>query len=177
MQQITKFKADDGAEFNTEPACVEYEALCAEVAEVMGTLPAKPDDDGCNFSNGHGYLRHDKATLLRARVSILKIAQRFASSPPWFQQTIDDPDGRHPSWAGRLIDECCPRPVGAAWYRFMCIDKQGREWGQPYYANNPEAAEWQHEVATLAMRVLVPANAQAQAGDAVLRGDSPAAQG
>ena len=150
MQAIQKFKADDGAEFNTEAACLEYEALGAEVAEVMATLPARPNDDGCRFSNGEGYLQHDAATLHRARVSILKIAQRFASNPSWIQQTIDDPAGCHPSWAGRLIDECCSLPVSRAWYRFMCIDKQGREWGQPYYANNPEKASGQHEVSTVA---------------------------
>lgn len=150
MQAIQKFKADDGAEFNTETACLEYEALCAEVAEIMSTLPARPDGDGCRFSNGEGYLRHDVAILERARVSILKIGQRFISDPPWLQQTIDNPDGCHPSWAGRLIDEACPRPVNRAWYRFSCIDKHGREWGQPYYANNPEKASGQHEVATVA---------------------------
>lgn len=150
MQAIHKFKADDGSEFNTATACVEYEALCAEVAEIMSTLPAPPIDDGCRFSNGDGYLQHEAATLERARVSILKIAQRFIKEPPWLQQTIDDPAAYHPSWAGRLIDDCCPRPVKSAWYRFMCIDKQGREWGQPYYANNPEEASGQHEVATVA---------------------------
>jgi hypothetical protein len=150
MQTIQKFKADDGAEFDAEDACVAYESLCAEVAEVMGTLPARPDDDGCRFSNGGGYLRHDAATLGRARVAILKIAQQFATDPPWFQQSIDDPAGCHPSWAGRLIDDCCPHPVKSAWYRFMCIDKQGREWGQPYYANNPAEASGQHEVSTVA---------------------------
>jgi hypothetical protein len=57
MQRTQKFKADDGAEFTTEAACLEYEALCAGIAEVMATLPQRPDDDGCRFSNGHGYLR------------------------------------------------------------------------------------------------------------------------
>lgn len=152
MQKIQKFKADDGAEFNTEAECAAYEALCAEIDEVMATLPARPDDSGCHFSNGYGYLQHDAETLERARVSILKIGKRFISSPsspPWLQQTIDNPDGCHPSWAGRLIDEACPRPVGVAWYRFQCIDKQGREWGQPFYANNPDKASGEHEVATV----------------------------
>jgi hypothetical protein len=148
MQAIQKFKADDGAEFRTEAECISYEALCAEVAEIMATLPAQPKDDGCRFSNGDGYLQHEPANLERARISILKIGQRFIKEPPWLQQTIDTPAGCHPSWAGRLIGDACPRPVNDAWYRFQCIDKQNREWGQPYYANNPNEAHGQHEVAT-----------------------------
>jgi hypothetical protein len=146
MKAIQKFKADDGAEFATMAACVAHEALCAEVAEIMATLPARPDNDGCRFSNGHGYLQHDVKNLERARVSILKVGQRFITDPPWLQQTIDDPVGCHPSWAARLIGDACPRPVEAAWYRFQCVDKQHREWGQPYYANNPSEASGQHEV-------------------------------
>lgn len=94
-------------------------------------------------------MQHDSATLERARVSILKIGQRFTTFPAWLQQTIDSPECCHPSWVGRLIDDACPRPVKSAWFRFQCIDKQGREWGQPFYANNPDKASGQHEVATV----------------------------
>lgn len=137
MQRITKFKADDGAEFDTEAKCIEYEALAAEVAEVVSILPARPDDDGCQFSNGSGYLQHDAAQLKKARDALLRIGMRYMTNPPWFQQTRDGE--AHPSWAGRLMDEC-PRPLSRAWYRFQCCDIQGREWGQPYYANHPDEA-------------------------------------
>lgn len=41
----------------------------------------------------------------------------------------------HPfSVAGRVLDS---GPLSRAWWRFMCIDEQWREWEQPYFARNP----------------------------------------
>jgi hypothetical protein len=139
MRQITKYAAADGAEFTSADACIAYEALAAEVAEIMATLRARPDDDAdCNFSNGHGYLQHDPEMFYRARLSLLKLAQRYTTFR-WIQESIDDPTV-HPSWAGRIISEACPRPLYAAWARLSCVDDQFREWGQPFYANNPDKA-------------------------------------
>ena len=145
MRKIQRFQAKDGSEFKTEAECIAYEELCDEVSKVMKTLPPLPKDTGCNFANGNGYIQHDAGKLEIARVAILKIGQRSAKDPPWLQQTIDDPT-IHPSWASRLISEACPSPVRDAWYRFQCIDKKNREWGQPYYANNPDEAGGQYEI-------------------------------
>jgi hypothetical protein len=46
------------------------------------------------------------------------------------------------SYAGRVINDTAPNFVYKAWYRFMCLDDQLREWGQPYYASHPEDAEY-----------------------------------
>lgn len=144
MQAIQKFLAEDGAEFNTEAACVEHEALCAEVAEIMATLPKRPSDDRCRFSNGEGYLQHTEAQFLAARAALLRIGNRLYPHK-WFDQALTDLTV-HASWCGRLIDETS-RPLARAWQRVMCTDSKLREWGQPYYANNPDKAEGQHEVA------------------------------
>jgi hypothetical protein len=150
MKQITKYAAADGAEFTSADACIAYEALVAEIAEIMRTLPARPRDDGCRFSNGHGCIQHDPAQLAVVRVALLRIGLRYVgdhpNSPKWLQQSIDDPTV-HPGWAGRLMDDAAPRPLSAAWYRFMCIDGQGREWGQPYYADHPDQADSQEVIA------------------------------
>ena len=143
MQAIQKYRADDGAEFKDDISCIAYEALCAEVAEIMATLPKRPSDDGCQFSNGHGYLQHNADKFLAARAALLRVGARLYPHK-WFDQALADPTV-HPSWCGRLIDETS-RPLVAAWHRVMCIDAKFREWGQPYYANNPEAAHGQHEV-------------------------------
>jgi hypothetical protein len=47
----------------------------------------------------------------------------------------------HPSWAGRLIGEMSQKCVWQAWRRFECMTGDWREYGQPYYANNPGAAK------------------------------------
>jgi hypothetical protein len=135
MKPIIKYRADDGSEHDNEAQAIERDKLCAEVAEVMGLLPAKPNDTGCRFANGHGYIQHDPATALRVRHAILTIAARLCNHE-LIAQAIADPVGVHASWPGRIISESCPHPVWVAWERFSCMDAQWREWGQPYYANN-----------------------------------------
>lgn len=138
MKRVQKFRADDGAEFDTEAACLEHEALCAEIDGVMATLPRPPADDGCRFTNGHGYIQHTPERFWPARDALLRIGNRL-SPHKWFEQSLADRE-IHPSWCGRLIDETS-RPLSRAWYRVMCVDKDLREWGQPYYANNANAPE------------------------------------
>ena len=135
MKTIQKFMADDGAEFVFEADCVAHEALCAEVAEIMATLPKRPNDDGCRFSNGHGYLQHDPAKFWPARDALLRMAHRLYPHK-WFEQALADRTV-HASWAGRLIIEAS-RPLDRAWHRISCVDADLREWGQPFYANNSD---------------------------------------
>ena len=138
MKTINKFRADDGAEFATEAACMAHEALCAEITEIMATLPNRPDDKGCEFSNGHGYLQHNADTFWRARDALLRVANRL-SPHKWFDQSLAD-RSVHSSWAGRIIGEL-EKPLWQAWRRIECVDENLREWGQPYYAANPRQGE------------------------------------
>lgn len=138
MKTLTKYQADDGTEFANEADCITHESLCAEVDALMNLLPQKPDLPGCAFENGGGYIQHDEATFLAVRKGLLEIANRI-SPHKWFDQSIADPD-IDPSWAGRIIGECCP-PVERAWRRIGCIDTRFREWGQPYYRTHPHKAE------------------------------------
>lgn len=138
MRQIAKFVADDGAEFETIEECAAYEALTAEVAEVVSLLRPLPKLPGCSFENGAGFIRHDPVTFRRVRRTLLQIANRIHPHD-WFTKSMDD-ESIHPSWACRMISECCPRPLDRAWMRIYCTDKQYREWGQPFYAENPDKA-------------------------------------
>lgn len=102
---------------------------------------ALPDDDGtCRFSNGHGYWQHRPEDVHKVKSAILSIA---ATDAPSFAATFDKIRAGfcRESHATRIIDECCPRPVWRAWHRLWCIDADGKEWGQPYFAMNPSEAE------------------------------------
>ena len=135
MKTITKFRAIDGKEFNNENECLDYENLISKVNNIMKTLPSLPKDDGCSFSNGNGYIQHDKMILRKVQINLLKEIKNHIDHK-WIQQTIDD-ENVHPSYVGRLVGDYDIKPLNKAWNRFMCIDKLGREWGQPYYASNP----------------------------------------
>jgi len=139
MEVITKFKAIDGKEFTKQTECLKYELLIKQVDEIMALLPPTPNDDGCNFSNGGGYIKHDKQVLRNAQIKILELCKERIDHK-WIQQSIDD-ETVHCSWVDRLLGDYDIRPLDKAWYRFSCVDEQNREWGQPYYANNPEKGE------------------------------------
>lgn len=137
MKQISKYEACDGTEFDTEKECIAYEELMASVDSIMSKLPAKPNDDGSRFSNGEGYIQHDKTILRQVKIQLLELMKKIVDHK-WIQDTIED-ENVHPSYVGRLIGEY-GGPLNSAWYRFQCIDKQYREWGQPFFASNPEKA-------------------------------------
>jgi hypothetical protein len=139
MKTITKYLSDDGMEFCDEQKCIGYEALCKEVAEIMATLVPKPKLPGCGFENGDGYLQHDPAKARDARMALLKIANTIMPHK-WFEQSMAD-ETADASWASRLIDEMTEKCLRSAWYRFACMTADYREYGQPYYANNPSQAK------------------------------------
>lgn len=140
VKEITKYQADDGREFKTKEDCLAHELLCDKVAGIVSNLPDKPENDGCSFANGGGYLQHEKHALVSAKKALLSLANEI-SPHKWFVQSIED-DTAHSSWAGRIIDDSEKlAPINKAWYRIMCVDEQFREWGQPYFANNPNKAK------------------------------------
>lgn len=143
MKQISKYEACDGTEFDNETECRHHEALIAAVGIIMSKLPSKPQDDGCRFSNGEGYIQHDKVILHKVKIQLLELMKKIVNHA-WIQQTIDD-ESVHPSYVGRLIGEH-GGPLNSAWHRFQCIDRQHREWSQPFFASNPEKASKQIQI-------------------------------
>lgn len=138
MKKIQKYQADDGVEFNDKKTCEDYELLCAKVKIVMSQLPSKPDDDGCRFSNGHGFIQHTEVVVTKVKLELLDLIGTQISHP-WIEQTRSGI--AHLSYVGRLLDDYGIRPLSNAWNRLYCIDVYFREWGQPYYAINPDKGE------------------------------------
>lgn len=131
MQAITKFKAKDGKEFSSESECSKYELLIDKTKSIMSRLSSPPK----NFNNGE-YIQHNKADLKIVKLEILKLISGYIDHA-WVQQTIDNIDGTHPSYVGRLVGEYNIAPLSDAWGRIYCTDKEGREWNQPYFVENP----------------------------------------
>jgi len=139
MKTITKYQAEDGKEFTSIAECVEYDGIINNVKLIMADLPQRPDETGCSFENGGGFIQHDKANLNRVRTNLLRQINKHIKHN-WIDQAIED-ESIHHSWVGRLVSDYSIPPFEKAWYRFMCIDNQGREWGQPYFASNPEKSK------------------------------------
>lgn len=139
METITKYKAIDGKEFVNEKDCLDYEDLIKRVNSIMKDLYPLPQNDGCEFSNGKGFIQHDLSTIKKVKLSLLNEIEKYIDHK-WVQQTKND-ESAHPSFVDRLLDDYSIAPLQEAWYRIYCIDNLGREFGQPYYTSNPEKAE------------------------------------
>ena len=138
IEQRTYYITDSGCEFRDADECAAYEDMERTVAAIMAPLAPRPKSmpDGT-------YLLHDNTCLVTdARIAILTMSlPKTGHVKCWVVDTIAGLKGeRHPvdpSWAGRLITNLCPQPMGRAWRRLSTIDEQGREWEQQYYVRNP----------------------------------------
>jgi len=133
MKMITKYKAFDNTEYTDQSKCIEHEANCKQADLIINKLKKVPNS--CDFTNGEGYVQHDYSNVLSVRNEFLEFCKRYTTFK-WIQETIDGGFDVDASWAGRVIGESAPNYISKMWYRFSCIDKQQREWGQPYYAAN-----------------------------------------
>jgi len=138
MEIITKYRANDGSEWDSEVKAAKRELLIAEVNAVMSLLPPVPTEP-----NWKGYIRHDKQTIRTVRQGLFFIDNREGILKWWYDQQKTD-HGKtdkdflecHPSWQCRMLDGS-HRPLERAYGRLCCIDEYGREWNQPYFARNP----------------------------------------
>lgn len=144
MKQIIKWEAEDGTEFLTQEEAAQHEAIAEKVKVIVAPLGKLPD--GVEFANGQlGYIQHDLDTMLSVRSKLLMLAAATCSSGlSWITDALEDAS-IHPTYPGRIIGEYSPRPIQKAWDRFYCIDRLGREWGQPFFRENPSAAPVQTE--------------------------------
>jgi hypothetical protein len=139
MQQVTKFQAKDGRLFDSQESCGKHESMLLAVEKAIGLLEPVPQDDGCKFANGGGYVQQDMMEVHESMREVVEISGvnidkckiDFMRNPFPYRNSI----------IGRYLSDGDNNAVYAAWCRFMCMDDLYREWGQPYYAANPNAGE------------------------------------
>ncbi len=127
MKSVTKYVSRDGRLFSDEDSCLRHESLQDEADAVCAIIGPAVKDDGCNFANGHGYVQRDPDAVFRAEKALRDACLRLHGN--------DNP--RY------LCDS--NSPFCSVSVRLRCIDVKGREWGQPYYANNMnegDQVEW-----------------------------------
>ena len=127
MKAITKYQAEDGKVFNTEKECLEYEKIMEKVNQIMKPFGKRPDS--INFSNGGGFLQHEKADVEKAKNEILSLGSKIFKCNTNF------------GFIGRYFDDSGYDCLYHAWGRLSAIDNQYREWGQTYYAINPNTGK------------------------------------
>lgn len=139
MEKIERviYRAYDGTEFSSIDLCADHEKNCLLVDKIIDQLIKTPDDS--DFGGGAGYIQHDLNNVLKVRTEFLEFCKRYISTKhDWIQQAIDRGFDVHWSYPYRILSEVLPPHMNHLANRFYCIDDKGREWGQPYFALNPE---------------------------------------
>lgn len=134
MKELLKYVADDNTEFTEKDKCIVYETLCDRVKLLMSDLPEHPNT--CDFSNGSGYIQHNKDVVIAVRTKLLDIISEYIDHK-WVQESKEL--NIHPSYVGRLVGDYDIRPLSSAWSRINCINWTSfREYGQPYYTDHSD---------------------------------------
>lgn len=143
MKAVTKYQSDDGKIFDTEKEAIARDSKALSIKDAYKLLKPIPKNDGCDFANGKGFIQQDPLKVQEFKRQILLLgAIHHEKMAEWAK----DPISVHPqSIVGRILSDCDDL-LYRAWSRVMCIDDKWREWGQPYFAINPDKGE-QVEVA------------------------------
>lgn len=132
MKVLTIYEAVDGSRWDDESLAIKRDALVARVDIAM--RPLGPSNEAFN---GDGYIQHDASDYLKVRKALIELSRE--SIGEWIDRQEKEHKSDlmtcHPSWFCRMCDG--EGPVSRAWERIARIDKQYREWGQQYFANNP----------------------------------------
>lgn len=140
MKTVTRFQADDGSLWATQGEAEARDTLVRAIADAMA--PLGPELRECagnvDVGNGRGYKRHSPEAIRYAKAGLLAIAKKQLPSyatehPEWFDADQVDPRGHI---IGRILNDG-DVTLWNAWARLMCIDGEGREWGQAFFAMNP----------------------------------------
>lgn len=144
MEAITQYRAIDGSIWNDEATAIGRDELVTCVDAVMLPLGPKWVEKECDHANGGGYIQHNPNTVADVHSELLRLARKSSKRfDEWVTKQVTkydvNPADIGPDWCGRMLDS--DGPLSSGFYRLMCIDKKGREWGQPYYALHPNEGE------------------------------------
>lgn len=133
MKPITIYEAPDGSRFDTQPQCLRYEEMLLAIKRVELSLGGTPPD-----SNGGTFVQHTRDQIAEFDREFEKIIRNY------FSNEQADSYRRQPTgFVWRVLsDSNTPfnTAICKAGYRRQAIDSRLREWGQIYYANNPNPA-------------------------------------
>ncbi len=84
------------------------------------------------FGNGSGYIQHNSDVVDKCQRSFMDYCYEVLGNKVFLEKKI-----HKQGIVGRYLDDS-GTDLYVYWHRFMCIDDKYREWGQPYFAINPD---------------------------------------
>ncbi len=133
MHRKVIYIAEDGTRFDSRDDCLSYEVILNKCISIMSLLYYNKEalDEG-------KAIRHSKTKVKVIFDSFIDLCSKAIPQSNKELQEVKE-GRRHISHAEYIISEYqndfpC---LSKAMYRFMCIDKCGIEYPQPYYAKHP----------------------------------------
>ena len=128
MKKITIYECNDGTRFDSEKQALEYDVLlsiCNSINDVIGRK--------VEFEYNQYVQRNAETVKKQWRVFCNIVAEYI---PDYAQRAKECGNGtRHRSHIGRVIGDYNIKCLCDLYFRFDCIDEQGREYQQPYFTN------------------------------------------
>ena len=128
MKKITIYECNDGTRFDSEKQALEYNVLlskCNSINDIIGCKVELEYDQ---------YVQRNAETVKKQWKVFCNIVAEYI--PDYVQIAKECGNGtRHRSHICRVIDDYNTKCLYSLYYRFVCIDEQGREYQQPYFAN------------------------------------------
>lgn len=126
MEVVTRYKVGDRL-FEDEIEARSFENFMVAIEAAHAVLGSA---EGLDY-NGGNFIQHDAASVvdfLAATHRALVLSGHIEEAQMW----LSNPKGL----VGRFLDDS-NNPARDLYWRYQRIDSQHREWGQPYFANNP----------------------------------------
>ena len=128
MKKITIYECNDGTRFDSERQALEYDVLlsiCNSINDVIGRKVELEYNQ---------YVQRNAETVKKQWRVFCNIVAEYI--PDYAQRAKECGNGtRHRSHIGRVISDYNINCLYSLYFRFECIDGQGREYQQPYFAN------------------------------------------
>jgi len=147
---IEKYRSFDEKLFDDIESCKNHEHLIIDIRSVEMALEPIPKD--VNFLNGHGYVQHNPLNFNIAMSSLFELLKSHINDTPenkGVRSAVEDAcrvsehTPEKMSNLSRLLEYNGVNSYLIALMRdrFNNIDSRLREWGQLYFALNPDAGD------------------------------------
>ena len=102
--------------------------LIVNLSELLDKDLSKESD---SFANGAGYIQHSCDIVEKCQRDFLDYCYEVTG-----QDVFKEKNVHRQGIVGRYLDDG-GTDLYRYWHRFVCIDEENREWGQPFFAINP----------------------------------------
>jgi hypothetical protein len=116
----------------------EIDKRCCEILApmVIGLTSLIDSDlnksDTPSFANGSGYIQHSPEVVEKCQKLFLQYCYEVLKQDIFLEEKV-----HRQGIVGRYLNDC-GNNLYTYWHRFLCTDSEYREWGQPFFAINPD---------------------------------------